>query len=71
MSDGLVDNLYPVALKLATSKEYGTEEEPNSKPVNDVTTDYFNLRVKGIFLFRVVLVYLTDKLMSLALECHK
>lgn len=38
----------PVALKLATSKEYGTEEEPNSKPVNDVTTDYFNLRVKGI-----------------------
>ena len=48
VSDGLVDNLYPVALKLATSKEYGTEEEPNSKPVNDVTTDYFNLRVKGI-----------------------
>lgn len=48
VSDALVDNLYPVALKLATSKEYGTEEEPNSKPVNDVTTDYFNLRVKGI-----------------------
>lgn len=48
VSDNLVDNLYPVALKLATSKEYGTEETPDSKPVNDVTTDYFNLRVKSI-----------------------
>lgn len=39
---------YPVALKLATSKNYGTEEAPNNKPVNDVTTEYFNVRVKDI-----------------------
>lgn len=39
---------YPVALKLATSKNYGTEEAPNNKPVNDVTTEYFNVRVKDV-----------------------
>lgn len=48
VSDDLVDNTYPVALKLSNTKEYGTEETPNTKPVNDVTTDYFNLRVKSI-----------------------
>lgn len=48
VSDDLIDNTYPVALKLSNTKEYGTEETPNAKPVNDVTTDYFNLRVKSI-----------------------
>lgn len=48
VSDDLIDNTYPVALKLSNTKEYGTEETPNTKPVNDVTTDYFNLRVKSI-----------------------
>lgn len=48
VSDDLIGNTYPVALKLSNTKEYGTEETPNTKPVNDVTTDYFNLRVKSI-----------------------
>lgn len=39
---------YPVALKLATSKDYGTAETPNDKSVNDVTTEYFNVRVKDV-----------------------
>ena len=43
-----VGNYYPVALKLSTSKEYGTEDESDIKPVNDITTEYFNVKVKDI-----------------------
>ena len=39
---------YPVALKLSTSKEYGTAETPDTKPINDITTEYFNVSVKDI-----------------------
>lgn len=42
------NNYYPVALKLSTAKEYGTEETPNSKPVNEITTEYFYVRVSQI-----------------------
>lgn len=41
-------SFYPVALKLSTSKDYGTAETPDNKPVNDVTTEYFNVRVTDI-----------------------
>ena len=43
-----VGNYYPVAMKLSTSKEYGTEDESDIKPVNDITTEYFNVKVKDI-----------------------
>lgn len=41
-------NYYPVALKLSTAKEYGTEEAMESKPVNEITTEYFYVRVSQI-----------------------
>ena len=47
-NSGDVGSYYPVALKLSTSKEYGTEDEPDTKPVNDITTEYFNVKVRNI-----------------------
>lgn len=41
---------YPVALKLATSGNYGTTEKPNIKPENNITTEYFNVSVRGLAL---------------------
>lgn len=40
------DTYYPVALKLSTS--IAATETEEAKPVNDITTDYFNVRVRDI-----------------------
>lgn len=39
---------YPVALKLSTSGNYGTTEKPDIKPVNNITTEYFNVSVRTL-----------------------
>lgn len=41
---------YPVALKLSTSGNYGTTEKPDIKPVNNITTEYFNVSVRSLAL---------------------
>ncbi|WP_455584859.1 hypothetical protein [Bacteroides sp.] len=48
VNDDDTDTYYPVALKLVTSMTVKEGEATVDKPVNDITTDYFNVRVRDI-----------------------